>query len=206
MPMTPVAARLYDKVDRDAREFRDWAGSYVTTQTSSGFVYSGTAIDLFWQNARNQLREFLSDYFEWIEREAKLIEPTSLRRETVDQCIGATVSLSRRVRQSANDVHCRMLGIASAVDQGNWLDLDDAAISQRGQRLLEGLGLSANTRWMIKWTHWFKDYPWFLGLFSIALALAALGWNIYNTYQINNLAKLQNQSVIVPDKAIERPK
>jgi hypothetical protein len=185
MVMSPMAARLYDKQKMDVSEFRNWVSEYAGKNSLNGFDWSGSTIDYFFQGARNRLQERVAEYFEWIEREAKQVEPSSKRREAIEQCVGATITLSRSIQSCANSFNSRMLKLDSEVDHGNWIDLDDEAIQLRGQRLLEGLGLNSRANITVRLNHIVKDHPWFFSLLSVlsfVLAVLALSWNIWNAY------------------------
>jgi hypothetical protein len=181
MAMTPMAARMHDKVESDSRAFRDWAAEYIMQQSSNGSTWSGSAVDWFWQESRNRLKILIASNFDWIEREARLVDPTSLRRESVEQCVGATVTLANSVRNSAVSINTRMAKSNHSVDQGNWSGIDENAIWLRGERLLVGLGLGKSAPITIRLNNLVKDNPW-LSVLGILLAVISLAWNIWDSF------------------------
>jgi hypothetical protein len=181
MAMTPMAARMHDKVGFDSQAFRDWTVEYVMQQTSNGCIWSGSAVGSFWQESRNRLKILIASNFDWIEREARMIEPSSLRRQSIEQCVGATATLASSVRRSAVAMNARMAKSETLIDQGNWAGIDENAIWLRGERLLDGMGLSKRAPITIRLNNLVKDNPWF-SVIAIILAVISLTWNIWDSF------------------------
>ncbi len=168
MSMTPLAQRLFDKTKADGREFRDEIVSWRMNDGSNGFPYSGSTIDIFWQKHLQHLEHKISEHFEWIERESALISPTSLRRSSIEQCVGALVAYSRQVRNSAMELNRRWEGLSEPIDRGHWNDVDEKFIVRRGERLTMALGLGSGASWSSRLNHLGKDHPWFFNLLTLA--------------------------------------
>ena len=155
----------------------------MAKKAHTGFEYSGSASDLFLQECRTRLRVKIGDYFVWIEQEARLVTPSAFRQESVEQCIGAIVSIGRKYREITVSANARMMKIPVDNDGGSWIDLDDQAIRLRGARLIAAMGLGSDTKLTTRLNLRVADHQWFFSMLSIlALAIALIGlcWNIAN--------------------------
>jgi hypothetical protein len=167
MGTRPLAQRLYDKSKSDLTEFRTEMGEWITIQASNGFEFSGSAVDIFWQRSQTHLQGKVAEYFEWIEKESSAISPSDLKRESIDQCVGAVVTHSRQVRRTTVEMNRRLQKLTTDVDHGSWLDTNDNSIRERGKKLLSALGLGPSERLSTKLNHFVNDQEWLPLLISI---------------------------------------
>ena len=167
MATTPLAQRLYDKVRADESSFRNEVAVWHQRQIESGFAYGGSAVDVFWQVSRNHLRTQVAAYFEWIEKEARDVYPSALRRESIEQCVGAVVNYGRVIRRIAVEKHRIMARLTDGDDLGRWDGVDDHSIADRGAKLTAALGLGKGARISERLNHLVNDHPWFFSLLSI---------------------------------------
>jgi hypothetical protein len=177
METTPLAQRLYDKASADASSFRDEIAQWQMKQANSGFVYSGSATDAFWQNCQDHLRGRIASYFEWIEIEARKSSPSTSRRDAIEQCVGAVITYASNVRRVAVEKHRVMAKLDGPVDLGRWDDIDAQAINSRGANLIAALGLGRDAKRTERLNHLVKDHPWFFNLLSVlsfAMSVLAL--------------------------------
>ena len=180
--MRPLAQRLYDKSKSDLTAFRSEMGEWVVKQTSNGFEFSGTAVDIFWQRSQQHLQGKVAEYFEWIEKESSTIVPSELKRESIDQCIGAVVTHSRQVRQMTVAMNRRLQKISGDVDHGVWSNTDDNSILERGTKLLSALGLGSSERLTTKLNNFVNDQKWLpilISIISVGIAVAALSVAVF---------------------------
>jgi hypothetical protein len=154
MGTRPLTQRLYDKTKLDISEFDNQLAAWDIKQRKIGLAFGGSTAATFWQQSQTHLQSKIAEYFEWIEKESSVVNPssganltfesrlpnphaqmsnsksstrinkllvvleiptfartsaasgckcrnrtTSLRRESIDQCVGAVVTYSRRVRK-----------------------------------------------------------------------------------------------------------
>jgi hypothetical protein len=179
MTTLPLTQRLYDITRTDLSEFRSSLADWHINQTQSGFAYGGTAIDLFWQMSRKHLESKIAQYFEWIEKESASISPSALRRQAIQQCGGAVVSYFKQVQNITINKHRTMARLSTAVDFGNWCNVDDQLIVRRINLLLEGYGLQWTASLFWRLNHFVSDHKWlplvsmFLSIASVVIAIAA---------------------------------
>jgi hypothetical protein len=168
MAMTPLAQRLFDKTKADGRQFRDEIVSRRMNDDNNGFIFSGSTADMFWQKHREHLEQKISEHFEWIERESASISPAFLRLQSINQCVGAVVTYTRQVRNTAIELNCAWEGLSKPLDRGHWDGVDKEFIVRRGERLIAALGLGSGASWSSRLNHIGKDHPWFFHLLTIA--------------------------------------
>lgn len=184
MATTPLAQRLYDKTKADFSTFRGELTEWSVKQISSGLTYGGTIVDMLWQNCRTHLERKVAEYFEWIEKESRDINPSSLKRDSIDQCVGAVIGYSRQVRQTAVEKNRVLQHLGKGVDLGRWEEVDDAAIAARGKKLLGALGIGPTAKWSARLNHLVNDHAWFFGpgiiSFLISIALLAIAFLAFN--------------------------
>lgn len=174
MATTPLAQRLYDKTNTDLSEFRAELAEWSLRRVGEGMAYSGSIVDAFWQHCRIHLDQKVAEYFEWIEKESRDLSPSSLRRDSADQCVGAVISYSRQVRRTAAEQNRILQHLETGVDNGRWDGVDEEFIRTRGTRLLDALGVGPGTKWTERLNHLVKDHLWFFSVVSILAFLISL--------------------------------
>lgn len=172
--MNPLAQRLYDKTKVDLRQHRNNIDHWHFERVNEYNLYEGSLIEIFWDKQRIHLELKIAEYFEWIEREAQSISPTSLRLESIEQSIGVVTTYSAQVQDMAIRLNARWQKLAEPVDHGRWDDVDSSAIAKRGYRLASAMGLGASANWTAKLNNLAKDHPWFFHMLSIAAFILAV--------------------------------
>jgi hypothetical protein len=174
MVTRPLTQRLYDKSKADLRDFRNDMADWHVNQAASGFAFSGTAVDLFWQQSQKYLELKIAEYFEWIEKESAGIMPACLRQEAIEQCVGAVASFGRSVRDMTIKKNKIFQKLKEEADHGLWLGVDDNSIRDRGTRLISALGLGSSAPISAKLNHFVSGQKWLPLMLSIIALFVSL--------------------------------
>ena len=183
MATLPMTQRLYDKIASDVQEFRNMLWQYTSKNFSSYDSYLDLDLDYYWQLANSSASKYVAAYFEWVETESSKIRPSSLRHESVSQCIGGIASFDARARDAAKAIISRYANSDQDQPADRWSDERIKDIWRRGEILEETLGFGRKSLLSLKVSNFIEDHKWLPLLFSLVSLIVSLALAIDKVFE-----------------------